>query len=79
LKLFPAEAASPQVLKAQRAVLPVDVPVLVVGGIKADGMAPWRAAGADGFGLGSALYRPGQSADEVARQARAFVAALATP
>lgn len=76
LKLFPAEAASPIVLKALRAVLPRDVPVLVVGGIKADGLAPWREAGADGFGLGSALYRPGQSAKEVGEQARVFVAAM---
>lgn len=76
LKLFPAEAASPAVLKAQHAVLPRDVPVLVVGGVKADAMAAWRDAGADGFGLGSALYRPGQSASEVAEQARVFVRAL---
>lgn len=77
LKFFPAEAASPTVLKAQRAVLPRDVPILVVGGIKADGMAPWLAAGADGFGLGSALYRSGQSEQEVCAQAKAFVDALA--
>lgn len=76
LKLFPAEAASPAVLKAQRAVLPRNVPVLVVGGVKVDAMAVWRDAGADGFGLGSALYRPGQSASEAAEQARAFVGAL---
>lgn len=76
LKLFPAEAASPAVVKAQRAVLPRDVPLLVVGGITPAGMAAYRAAGADGFGLGSALYRPGQSAAEVAMQARGFVAAL---
>ncbi|HEU4961919.1 MAG TPA: 2-dehydro-3-deoxy-6-phosphogalactonate aldolase [Sphingomonas sp.] len=75
LKLFPAEAASPAVLKAQRAVLPRDVPVLVVGGVAPETMAPWRAVGADGFGLGSALYRPGASAAEVGAAARAFVAA----
>lgn len=75
LKLFPAEAASPAVLKAQRAVLPRDVPVLAVGGIAPDTMAPWRAAGADGFGLGSALYRPGDTAAQVADAARRFVAA----
>ena len=77
LKLFPAEAATPAVLKAQRAVLPRDVPVLVVGGIGPDTMAPWRAVGADGFGLGSALYKPGRSAAEVGAAARAFVAGLA--
>ena len=59
LKLFPAEAATPAVLKAQRAVLPKDLPILVVGGINPDNMAPWVAAGANGFGLGSALYKPG--------------------
>lgn len=76
LKLFPAEAASPAVLKAMRAVLPKDVRVLPVGGITPEGMAPWRAAGAAGFGLGSALYATGLSADEVGARARAFVAAL---
>lgn len=76
LKLFPAEAASPAVLKAQRAVLPRETPVLVVGGITPDNMAPWREAGADGFGLGSALYKPGRSAAEVGAQAAKFVAAI---
>ena len=78
IKLFPAEAASPAVLKAQRAVLAKDVPVLVVGGITPEALAPWRAAGASGFGLGSALYKPGQDARTVATQARAFTALLAT-
>jgi 2-dehydro-3-deoxyphosphogalactonate aldolase len=76
LKFFPAEAASPAVVKAQRAVLPRDVPLLVVGGIKPDGMKPWIEAGADGFGLGGGLYRPGQSAVETAAKAQAYVAAL---
>jgi 2-dehydro-3-deoxyphosphogalactonate aldolase len=76
LKLFPAEAASPAVLKAQRAVLPPGVPVLVVGGVQADNMAPWLAAGASGFGLGSGLYAPGRGADDVAARARAYVEAL---
>ncbi|PCD03113.1 2-dehydro-3-deoxy-6-phosphogalactonate aldolase [Sphingomonas spermidinifaciens] len=75
LKLFPAEAATPTVLKAQRAVLPKQVPVLAVGGIGPDTMAPWRAAGADGFGLGSALYKRGATAAEVGVAARAFVKA----
>jgi 2-dehydro-3-deoxyphosphogalactonate aldolase len=79
LKLFPAEAASPAVLKAQRAVLPREVAVLVVGGVAPDTMAPWRAVGADGFGLGSALYRPGASAAEVGAAARAFVDAWRLP
>lgn len=77
LKLFPAEAASPAVVKAQRAVLPRDLPLLVVGGITAQSMAAYFDAGADGFGLGGSLYRPGQSPDEVGARARAFVEALA--
>ncbi|HWI86612.1 MAG TPA: 2-dehydro-3-deoxy-6-phosphogalactonate aldolase [Sphingomonas sp.] len=76
LKLFPAEAASPAVVRAQRAVLPRDIPLLIVGGVKADAIKPWLDAGADGFGLGSALYRPGQSANDVRAQADRFVAAL---
>ena len=75
LKLFPAEAATPAVLKAQRAVLPRATPVLVVGGITPDNMAPWREAGANGFGLGSALYKPGRTAAEVGAAAAHFVAA----
>ena len=61
LKLFPAEAASPAVLKAQLAVIPKDVPVIAVGGVTPDNMQPWLEAGAAGFGLGSGLYKPGQS------------------
>ena len=76
LKLFPAEAASPAVLKAMRAILPSELRVLPVGGIVPEGMAPWRQAGAAGFGLGSALYKPGLTAAEVGANARAFVAAL---
>ena len=73
LKLFPAEGASPAVVKAQRAVLPKDVPLLVVGGVKPDNMRPWIEAGAQGFGLGGGLYQPGQSAEETGRKARAYV------
>jgi 2-dehydro-3-deoxyphosphogalactonate aldolase len=76
LKLFPAEAASPTILKAMRAILPSELRVLPVGGIVPEGMAPWRQAGAAGFGLGSALYKPGMSAGEVGTRARAFVATL---
>ena len=76
LKLFPAEAASPAVLKAQLAVLPADIPIMAVGGIKPDNMAPWLDAGAAGFGLGGGLYRRGQSADETFEKARSYVAAL---
>lgn len=75
LKLFPAEASSPAVLKSLRAVLPATMPVLPVGGIGVGNMAPWLAAGAAGFGLGSSLYQPGLDAAEVGRRARALVAA----
>jgi 2-dehydro-3-deoxyphosphogalactonate aldolase len=77
LKLFPAEASNPQILKAMRAVLPADTRVLPVGGVTPESMAPWREAGAAGFGLGSALYRVGMSAAEVGGRARAFAQALA--
>jgi 2-dehydro-3-deoxyphosphogalactonate aldolase len=76
LKLFPAEGASPAVLKAMRAVLPAGTRVLPVGGITPGNMAPWREAGAAGFGIGSALYSPGVGLDEIARRARTFVEAL---
>jgi 2-dehydro-3-deoxyphosphogalactonate aldolase len=76
LKLFPAEGATPAVLKAQRAVLPKHVSVIVVGGVKPDNMQPWLEAGANGFGLGGGLYQPGQSASQTAENARAYVAGL---
>jgi 2-dehydro-3-deoxyphosphogalactonate aldolase len=76
LKLFPAEAATPAVVKAQRAVLPRDIPLLVVGGVLPEAMAGWFAAGADGFGLGSGIYRPGQSPAETLERARAYRAVL---
>lgn len=78
LKLFPAEGSSPAILKAMRAVLPRDMRLLPVGGIAPDTMGPWREAGAAGFGLGSALYKPGLIAAEVGTRARAFVSALAS-
>jgi 2-dehydro-3-deoxyphosphogalactonate aldolase len=76
LKLFPAEGATPSVLKAQLAVLPKDVTVLIVGEIKPDNMRPWLDAGAKGFGLGSGLYKPGQSSGDTLERARAYVAGL---
>jgi 2-dehydro-3-deoxyphosphogalactonate aldolase len=76
LKLFPAEAASPAVLRAQLAVIPRHVPVMAVGGIKPDNMRPWLDSGARGFGLGGGLYKPGQSALETLDKARAYVAGL---
>lgn len=77
LKFFPAEAGSPAVLKALKAVLPRDVPLLAVGGMTPEGLGAWRAGGADGFGLGSSLYRPGVTAAAAGDMARRFVAALA--
>jgi 2-dehydro-3-deoxyphosphogalactonate aldolase len=75
LKLFPAEAAGQAVLRAQAAVLPAAVPKLAVGGIVPESMAGWIAAGARGFGLGSALYKPGFDAADVRRRADAFMIA----
>ncbi|MBT5914690.1 MAG: 2-dehydro-3-deoxy-6-phosphogalactonate aldolase [Rhodospirillaceae bacterium] len=72
LKLFPAEGAPPMVLKAMKAVLPTAIPILPVGGITPDKMAEYQKAGANGFGLGSALYKPGMTVDEVAENADAF-------
>ena len=77
LKLFPAEAIPPAAVKALRAVLPPALPLLPVGGIAPATMAGYLAAGANGFGIGSALYRPGASAEEVGRMARAFADAWA--
>jgi 2-dehydro-3-deoxyphosphogalactonate aldolase len=76
LKLFPAEAASPAVLRALRAVLPVGTAVLPVGGIDAANIPAWLAAGAAGFGIGSAIYKPGDTAATVADKARLLIAAL---
>jgi 2-dehydro-3-deoxyphosphogalactonate aldolase len=76
LKLFPAELITPTVLKAMRAVLPADVQLLPVGGITPENMAPYLSAGANGFGLGSALYKPGCTAQQVREAAQRFVQAL---
>jgi len=76
LKLFPAEANPPKVLKAMRAVLPKEMPILPVGSITPDNMGEYWAAGASGFGLGSALYKPGAQPAQVAENARAFMSAL---
>jgi 2-dehydro-3-deoxyphosphogalactonate aldolase len=76
LKLFPAEQLGPAVVKAWRAVFPKALRFLPVGGIATANLAAFLSAGADGFGLGSALYRPGLSAEEVGTRARSFVEAL---
>ena len=76
LKLFPAEMITPATVKALRAVLPQAAALLPVGGITPSNMAGYLAAGASGFGLGSALYAPGRSAEQVQTQALAFVQAF---
>ena len=75
LKLFPAEIAGPAGLKALRAVLPAGTRVYAVGGVSPETIPAWRAAGASGAGLGSALFTPGRSAAEVGDRAAAFVRA----
>ena len=76
IKLFPAEAASPAVVKSQRAVLPKNVPLIVVGGVTPESIPGWMAAGADGFGLGGGLYKSGQDPQTTLERARAYVAAV---
>lgn len=77
LKMFPAEQLAPAVLKAWRAVLPRETLVFPVGGIRPDNMAPYWAAGADGFGTGSNLYQPGAAPDAVRAVAAQYAAACA--
>jgi 2-dehydro-3-deoxyphosphogalactonate aldolase len=76
LKLFPAEMISPATVKALRAVLPQEAALMPVGGITPGNMAAYRAAGASGFGLGSALFAPGRSAQQVRDSAAEFVRAF---
>ena len=75
LKLFPGEVLPPAVLKAWKAVFPASIRFLPVGGITVEAMAPYVAAGAAGFGIGSALYQPGVTATEIGRRADAFMSA----
>jgi 2-dehydro-3-deoxyphosphogalactonate aldolase len=77
LKMFPAEQLGAHVVKAWRAVIAARVPLVPVGGISPDNMGPFLTAGANGFGLGSALYKPGQSAATTASHAKAFINGLA--
>lgn len=75
LKIFPASLIGPDGLKAMRAVLPKGCAVYAVGGAGADNFAQWIKAGANGFGIGTALYTPGLSAEEISQRARTIVAA----
>jgi 2-dehydro-3-deoxyphosphogalactonate aldolase len=75
LKLFPGEAIPPEVVRAWRSVLPKATPLFPVGGVTPERIGPYRRAGADGFGIGSALYKPGAGVEAVARAAQAFVKA----
>ena len=77
LKIFPAEMITPMVLKALRAVLPAETLVFPVGSISPLNMPAFRAAGASGFGIGSALFKPGMTPDQVAESAATFEAAWA--
>jgi 2-dehydro-3-deoxyphosphogalactonate aldolase len=78
LKLFPADAGGTALLRAHRAVLPATTPLVAVGGVTPTSIETWRGTGVNGFGLGSALYRPGQTAAQVGAQAKAFVDAAAS-
>jgi len=75
LKIFPSSAFGPDYIKALKAVLPADVPVFAVGGVTPDNLSQWIKAGCVGAGLGSDLYRAGQSVERTAQQAQAFVKA----
>ena len=75
LKLFPAEVASPAVIKAWKAVLPKQVKIYAVGGVTPENMGDWLAAGASGFGIGSSLYKPGSNLAKVSESAHSLVSA----
>jgi 2-dehydro-3-deoxyphosphogalactonate aldolase len=77
LKMFPAEQLGAHIVKAWRAVIAARVPLVPVGGITPDNMGPFLSAGANGFGLGSALYKPGQAAAVTSTHAKAYINGLA--
>lgn len=75
LKLFPAEVASPQTIKAWKAVLPKNVKIYAVGGVTPENMGEWLAAGASGFGIGSSIFKPGMSMAKISESAHSLVSA----
>ncbi len=75
LKLFPGEMISPKIVRALRAVLPAQVPIFAVGGVGAETMGDYIAAGCNGAGLGSSLYKPGQSPEDTREKATALLSA----
>ena len=76
LKFFPGEAATPAIVRALSAVIPKTVPMLLVGGVATDTIERWRDTAVAGFGIGSSLYKPGDTAATVGAKAKAFAAAL---
>ncbi|MBP1844836.1 2-dehydro-3-deoxyphosphogalactonate aldolase [Rhizobium petrolearium] len=76
IKAFPAEAIPPLIIKAWKAVLPKEIPVLAVGGVTPENMVAYAQAGAAGFGIGSSLYKPGTDIASVAEKARKFIEAM---
>lgn len=76
IKAFPGETIRPEGVKAWRAVLPRDIDVIAVGGVGAENLAEWRAAGASGGGIGGWLYRPGRTVPQVSERARALMRSL---
>jgi 2-dehydro-3-deoxyphosphogalactonate aldolase len=75
IKLFPAEGSNPAALRGMRAIFPAGTLVIPVGGIAPDNIGMWHAAGAAGYGIGSSIYKPGDTAEIVGRKAAALVAA----
>lgn len=76
IKAFPAEAIPPYVIKAWKAVLPKDIPVLAVGGVTPENMAVYAQAGTAGFGIGSSLYKPGVDIASIGQKAKEFIDAM---
>lgn len=76
LKFFPASLHGPDGIKAIKAVLPPAIPVLAVGGVSVPTIGDWLAAGSDGFGIGSNVYKVGWDAEKIGSEARAFVKAF---